>query len=155
MRAVVQRVSRGSVRVGDEIVGNIGSGLAVFLGVGRDDTVATAERLAVRIAGLRIFADEQGRMNRNLIQAGGGALVVSQFTLYADASHGHRPSFLGAARPELAVPLCDAFAEALRGTGASVAVGRFGARMVVDLLNDGPVTIVLSSGEAGWPSDAG
>ncbi|GAC1340184.1 MAG: D-aminoacyl-tRNA deacylase [Candidatus Dormibacteria bacterium] len=155
MRAVVQRVRRGSVRVDDEIVGNIGAGLALFVGVGEGDTVATAGRLAARVTGLRIFADDRGRMNRNLLQHGGSALVISQFTLYADASRGHRPSFLGAARPELAVPLCDAFAGSLRAAGVSVAEGRFGAHMEVELVNDGPVTIVLSSGEPDWPSDAG
>ena len=155
MRAVIQRVSRASVRIDDEIVGSIGTGILVLLGAGSGDSVATASRLATRVAELRIFPDERGRMNRNLTQAGGGVLVVSQFTLYADASHGHRPSFLDAARPELAVPLCATFIETLRAAGLRVAEGRFGASMAVELVNDGPVTIVVSSGEPGWPSDAG
>ena len=152
---MVQRVSRASVVVADEVVGNIGPGLLILLGVGRRDTEAVATRLATRVAGLRIFGDDAGRMNHNLEQHGGAALVVSQFTLYADASHGHRPSFLGAAPAELAVPLCDSFIAALRATGATVASGRFGAHMVIDSLQDGPVTLVLSSGEGPWAGDAG
>ncbi|MFN2450791.1 MAG: D-aminoacyl-tRNA deacylase [Candidatus Dormibacteria bacterium] len=155
MRAVIQRVSHASVRVGDELVGNIGPGMLVFLGAGTSDTEAVATRLAGRVAGLRIFPDDAGRMNRTLGQRQGGALVISQFTLYADSSHGHRPSFLGAAGPDLAVPLCDAFIAALRATGSTVMTGRFGAHMTVDAANDGPVTIVLSSGEEPWHSDAG
>lgn len=155
MRAVIQRVSRASVHVDDDIVGNIGTGLVVFLGVGHDALALTAQRLAARVVALRIFPDQQGRMNRSLIQHGGEALVISQFTLYADASRGHRPSFLGAARPEHALPVCDAFVEALRRAGVGVATGRFGAHMRVDQSNDGPVTIVLSSAEPGWLTDAG
>jgi D-tyrosyl-tRNA(Tyr) deacylase len=155
VRAVVQRVTHARVSVDGETIGAIGPGLCVLLGVGPNDDEATARRLAERVATLRIHADEAGRMNRDLLAVGGAALVVSQFTLYADTSRGHRPSFVGAGPPELAERLCDTFCEALRDRGVKVATGRFAAHMRVALENDGPVTIVLSSGEEPWAADAG
>jgi len=155
LRAVVQRVSRAEVRVGGEVVGSVGAGLCVLLSVGPGDVEATAQRMAARIAGLRVFPDANGRMNLDLAAAAGGILLVSQFTLHADTSRGHRPSFIGAASPELAERLYGVVADALRGLGHPVATGRFGASMEVDLVNDGPVTLVLSSGEPPWPADAG
>ncbi len=155
MRAVVQRVSRASVRVSGETVGSIGAGLCVLLSIAPDDDGTTAHRLAGRIATLRIFPDENGRMNRDLAGVGGAALVVSQFTLHADTSRGHRPSFIKAAAPERAAQLCETFVAALRALGHPVETGRFGAHMDVELVNDGPVTLVLTSGEPDWPADAG
>ena len=155
MRAVVQRVSRASVRVDGETVGEVGAGLCVLLSVGPGDDAARARHLAGRVATLRIFADDAGRMNIDLAQAGGQILVVSQFTLHADTSRGHRPSFIGAAPPAQARELCDVFVEALRERGLAAATGVFGAHMEVELCNDGPVTLVLSSGEDPWPADAG
>jgi D-tyrosyl-tRNA(Tyr) deacylase len=155
VRAVVQRVTHASVRVDGEVVGAIGPGFLVLVGCGPDDTEATARHLAGRVATLRILADEAGRMNRDLAAAGGEALVVSQFTLYADSSRGHRPSFVGAGPAELAERLCEVFCEELRSRGLRVATGRFAAHMRVSLENDGPVTLVLSSGEPPWPADAG
>jgi D-tyrosyl-tRNA(Tyr) deacylase len=143
MRAVVQRVSGARVVVEGEVVGEIGAGLCVLLGVGRDDGEAEAMRLAGRVARLRIFENDEGRFDRSLLDVGGAALVVSQFTLIADTEKGNRPSFSGAAPPEQAEPLYDAFCAALRELGVEVATGRFGARMAVELTNDGPVTIVL------------
>jgi D-aminoacyl-tRNA deacylase len=143
MRTVVQRVSEARVVVDGEVVGEIGAGLCVLLGVGREDGEAEASRLAGRVAGLRIFENEDGRFDRSLLDTGGAALVVSQFTLIADTEKGNRPSFSGAAPPEQAEPLYDAFCAALRDLGLEVATGRFGARMTVELVNDGPVTIVL------------
>jgi D-aminoacyl-tRNA deacylase len=143
MRAVVQRVSAARVVVDGEVAGEIVAGLCVLLGVARDDGEAEAERLAGRVARLRIFENEDGRFDRSLLDTGGAALVVSQFTLIADTEKGNRPSFSGAAPPEQAEPLYDAFCAALRGLGVEVATGRFGARMAVELVNDGPVTIVL------------
>ena len=155
MRAVVQRVSRASVRVSGETVGSIGAGLCVLLSIGPDDDGTTAHRLAGRIATMRIFPDENGRMNRDLAGIGGAALVVSQFTLHADTSRGHRPSFIKAAAPERAAQLYEAFVAALRALGHPVETGHFGAHMDVELVNDGPVTLVLTSGEPDWPADAG
>jgi D-aminoacyl-tRNA deacylase len=155
VRAIVQRVTHAQVRVGDDVVGRIGPGLCVLLGAGPDDDEATAHHLAERVATLRIHADEAGKMNRDLAAVGGEVLVVSQFTLYADTSRGHRPSFIGAGPPELGQRLCDAFCAALRERGCTVAEGVFGAHMRVALENDGPVTIVLSSGEEPWAADAG
>jgi D-aminoacyl-tRNA deacylase len=143
MRAVVQRVSAARVVVAGEVVGEIGTGLCVLLGVGRDDGEAEATRLAGRVARLRIFENEEGRFDRSLLDVGGEALVVSQFTLIADTAKGNRPSFTEAAPPEQAEPLYEAFCAALRELGVEVATGRFGARMSVELVNDGPVTIVL------------
>jgi D-tyrosyl-tRNA(Tyr) deacylase len=139
VRAVVQRVSRAAVTPG----GAIGAGLCVLLGVASTDGEADADRLAGKIARLRIFEGDDGRFDRSLLDTGGAALVVSQFTLIADTRRGNRPSFGGAARPEQAVPLYERFVEALRGHGVEVATREFGARMQVELVNDGPVTIVL------------
>ncbi|MBO9342062.1 MAG: D-tyrosyl-tRNA(Tyr) deacylase [Roseiflexus sp.] len=145
MRAVVQRVSQASVTVGDEVVGAIGQGLLILLGIGVGDSEAEARLLAEKTANLRIFADEEGRFNRSLLDIGGEALVVSQFTLYADTRRGRRPSFSNAAPPEIAAPLVDVFASELRRLGVAVNTGRFGAMMRVALVNDGPVTILLDS----------
>jgi D-tyrosyl-tRNA(Tyr) deacylase len=143
MKAVVQRVTVARVRVRDELVGEIGRGLCVLLGVGGEDGSAEARRLAEKVARLRIFEDEDGRFDRSLLDVGGEALVVSQFTLLADTAKGNRPSFAAAAPPEQAEPLYEAFCEALRVQGVRVETGVFGARMAVELVNDGPVTIVL------------
>jgi D-aminoacyl-tRNA deacylase len=143
MRAVVQRVSAARVVVAGELVGEIGTGLCVLLGVARQDGEEEATRLASRIARLRIFENEDGRFDRSLPDVGGETLVVSQFTLIADTAKGNRPSFTDAAPPEQAEPLYEAFCAALRELGVQVATGRFGARMAVELVNDGPVTIVL------------
>ena len=143
MRAVVQRVSEASVRVDGEVRGSIGQGYVVLLGVAAGDDVATAERLAGKVARLRVFENDEGRFDRSLLDTGGAALVVSQFTLLADTGKGNRPSFTAAAPPEEAEPLYRAFCEALHGLGIRVETGVFGARMAVSLVNDGPVTIVL------------
>ena len=143
MKAVVQRVSHASVRVDDELAGEIGAGLCVLLGVARGDGAAEASRLAGRVARLRIFQDDQGRFDRSLLDTGGEALVVSQFTLLADTAKGNRPSFTEAASQELAEALYKAFCEALRELGVPVQTGVFRARMSVELANEGPVTIVL------------
>jgi D-tyrosyl-tRNA(Tyr) deacylase len=143
VRAVVQRVSRAAVRVDGEVVGACGRGLLVLLGVGHDDTEATAERLAGKVARLRVFANDEGRFDRSLVDVGGEALVVSQFTLLGDTWRGNRPSFTDAAAPEKAAPLIGRFREELERLGVTTAGGRFGARMEVELVNDGPVTIVL------------
>ena len=149
MRAVVQRVSRASVTVAGEVLGEIGPGLLVLLGVGPEDGPAEVDWLARQVAGLRILEDEAGRMNRSVLDSGGGVLVVSQFTLYGDCSRGRRPSFIGAAAPGLAEPLYEAFCEAVAAQGvAVVARGRFGADMAVSLVNDGPVTLILDSPSA-------
>ena len=146
MRALLQRVARASVRVDGEIVGSVGSGLLVLVGVGRADDEAVADALARRIAELRIFEDEHGRTNRSILETGGDALVVSQFTLYADTSRGRRPGFSRAARPAIAESLYLRVAERLRLEGiATVATGRFGAEMAVELVNDGPFTIWLDT----------
>jgi D-aminoacyl-tRNA deacylase len=143
MRAVVQRVSSARVVVDGEVVGSIGRGLCVLLGVAREDEEEDAQRLAGRVARLRIFENDDGRFDRSLLDIGGEALVVSQFTLIADTEKGNRPSFGAAAPPEQAEPLYRAFCAALRERGVGVATGRFGARMAVELVNDGPVTVVL------------
>jgi D-tyrosyl-tRNA(Tyr) deacylase len=143
MRAVVQRVSRARVVVGAETVGAIGAGLCILLGVAATDESADAERLAGKIARLRIFENDAGKFDLSLLDTGGEALVVSQFTLIADTTKGNRPSFSGAAPPEQAEPLYEHFSQALRDLGAPVATGVFGARMAVDLVNDGPVTVVV------------
>ena len=145
MRAVVQRVSRARVVVDQEVVGQIGGGLLVLLGVARGDTADQARRLADKVVGLRIFADNEGRMNRGLADVGGEALVVSQFTLYGDCRKGRRPSFVEAAPPEMAVPLYEEFLVAVRALGIPTAAGRFGAMMQVELVNDGPVTLIVDS----------
>ncbi|HEX2303755.1 MAG TPA: D-aminoacyl-tRNA deacylase [Gaiella sp.] len=143
MRAVVQRVSCASVRVDGEVVGACGRGLLVLVGARHEDTSETAVLLAAKVARLRIFENDQGRFDRSLLDIGGEALVVSQFTLLADTGKGNRPSFTGAAPPEQAEPLVEAFRYALAELGVTTASGRFGARMEVELVNDGPVTIVL------------
>jgi D-aminoacyl-tRNA deacylase len=143
MRAVVQRVSSARVVVGDDVVGEIGRGLCVLLGVARGDGEEGAARLAGRIARLRIFENGEGRFDRSLLDVGGEALVVSQFTLIADTAKGNRPSFTDAAPAEQAEPLYERFCAELRAAGVNVATGRFGNRMAVELVNDGPVTIVL------------
>ena len=145
MRAVVQRVSRARVMIGGAPAADIGSGLCVLLGVAEGDGEPKARRLAARVARLRIFENEHGRFDRSLLDTGGAALVVSQFTLIADTSKGNRPSFSEAARPELAGPLYEAFCAALRAEGVPVETGVFGARMEVEIANDGPVTIVLDA----------
>jgi len=145
MRIVLQRVSEARVTVDDTTIGAIGPGLLLLVGIGPDDTEANAVALADKVAHLRIFEDAAGKMNLALLDTGGAALVVSQFTLYADVSHGRRPSFIGAAPPALAAPLVDRFATALRDLGITVASGQFGAHMRVALVNDGPVTISLES----------
>ncbi len=145
MRAILQRVSSASVRVQDQIVGQIEAGLLILLGVASDDTAAEATLLAEKTKALRIFADEEGRFNHSLLDVGGAALVVSQFTLYADVRKGRRPGFSEAAPPEHAAPLVEAYAAALREAGIHVETGIFGAQMQVHLVNDGPVTIVLDS----------
>lgn len=144
MRAVVTRVSSASVRIGGEVVGQIDRGFLVLLGVHRDDVEADARRLADRVCGLRVFEDEQGKMNLNLAAAGGSILCVSQFTLFADTSS-RRPGFTDAARPETAVPLYELFMDECARRGFEVRHGRFGADMKVESVNDGPVTILLDT----------
>ena len=143
MRAVVQRVARASVTVDGEVVGAIGHGLCVLVGVTHHDGEAEANKLAERLWKLRIFNDDEDKMNRSVADVGGAILVISQFTLYGDATRGNRPSYVEAARPEVAAPLIDVVVDRLRSLGAGVATGRFGADMAVELVNDGPVTISL------------
>ena len=145
MRAVVQRVSRVRVTVNGEVTGEIAAGLMILIGVGRDDTSAVALTMAEKIANLRIFEDDEGKMNRSLLEANGSALVVSQFTLYGDARGQRRPSFIAAAPPEQAKKLYEEFSEGLRRLGVIVATGVFQAMMSVELVNEGPVTILLDS----------
>jgi D-aminoacyl-tRNA deacylase len=145
VKALLQRVSRASVRTEGEVLGAIEDGLVILLGVGPDDTEAVADDLARKSAELRIFRDDEGRTNRSLLDVGGSALLVSQFTLYADTRRGRRPGFTGAAPPELAERLYERFAAALRDLGVTVATGRFGAEMAVELVNDGPFTIWLDT----------
>ena len=148
MRAVVQRVSRSQVTVNGEITGQIGLGLLVLLGVGRDDTEADAIYLAEKICGLRVFEDDQGRMNRGVQEVGGSVLAVSQFTLYGDVRRGKRPSFDAAAHPEKARRLYEFLVEKIRVAGLRCETGRFQEMMKVELVNEGPVTILLDSGKA-------
>lgn len=145
MRMAVQRVRYARVRVGGEVVAEIGAGLLIYVGCAGGDTEEDARFLAEKAAGLRIFADDEGRMNRSVAEAGGGVLVVSAFTLQADARKGRRPSFDRAAAPDDARPLCDAFAAALRAAGLTVQEGRFRAHMDVESSNDGPICILLDS----------
>jgi len=145
MRAVVQRVSRAEVRVAGEVVGAIGSGLMVLLGVAQADAEEAARSLAEKVAALRIFEDEAGKMNRSVVEAGGAVLVVSQFTLLGDARKGNRPGFTGAAAPEPADALYRRFCAHLREKGLTVATGVFRAHMEVELVNDGPVTLLLDT----------
>jgi len=145
LRALVQRVRFARVTVGTDVVGEIGPGVCVLLGVAEEDSDDEARRLARRVASLRVFENEEGRLDRSVLDAGGAALVVSQFTLIADSKRqkGTRPDFSKAARPEVAEPLYEHFCQALRDLGVSVETGVFGARMLVELVNDGPVTIIL------------
>jgi len=145
VRAVVQRVSRASVTVGGEVVGRIEKGLLVLLGVAEGDTQDDVIFLAAKIAGLRIFPDDEGKMNRSLVDVGGRMLVVSQFTLLGDCRKGRRPSFIQAARPERAVELYRGFVAEVQGQGVAVETGRFQEHMDVDLVNDGPVTLILDT----------
>jgi D-aminoacyl-tRNA deacylase len=143
MRALLQRVSRASVTVDGQILSEIGKGLLILLGIGHGDSEAQAEFLADKIANLRIFEDEQGKSNLSVLDIKGAAIVVSQFTLYADARRGRRPSFTDAALPEVAAPLVERFVELLRAQGVPTQTGKFGADMKVQIHNDGPVTIWL------------
>ena len=154
MRIVLQRVSRASVSVSGETVASISQGLLVLLGVREGDGELDARRLAAKTAELRIFPDDAGRFNRSLLECGFEALVVSQFTLYGDVRKGRRPSFNDAARPELAEPLVEAYAGALEALGVAVARGRFGAHMDVELVNDGPVTLIIDSADLDRPRRA-
>ena len=141
MRAVVQRVKHGSVKIGEDTVAEIGSGLVILLGIGPTDGDDEAGYLSEKIANLRIFEDEEGKINRSILDVGGEAIVVSQFTLYADTRKGRRPSFTQAAPPEIASPLVNRFAELLAEQGVPTQTGEFGAHMLVEIANDGPVTI--------------
>lgn len=143
MKALLQRVQTASVTVNGATVGEIERGFAILLGVTHSDTQAEADWLANKIAGIRLFEDEQGKMNLSLADVGGSVLVVSQFTLYGDARKGRRPSFVNAARPEQAEPLVNYFVDKLRSHGLTVATGVFGAQMMVNIQNDGPVTLML------------
>ena len=143
MRAVVQRVSRAVVRVDDETVGQIGTGLCVLVGVTHADGPAEAKRMAAKLAGLRLFDDDAGVMNRSVVEAGGGVLVVSQFTLYGDTSGGRRPSWTAASPSDHARPMVEGVVAGLRDLGLHVATGSFGADMAVELVNDGPVTVLV------------
>jgi len=143
MKAVIQRVSQGSVTVEGRRIAEIGRGLVILVGVGPGDSEENARTLARKIALLRIFEDGQGKMNLSVLEAQGAAIVVSQFTLFADTRKGNRPAFTDAALPALAKPLCERFAQLLREQGVAVQEGEFGAHMVVEIINDGPVTIQL------------
>ena len=145
MRAVVTRVLNASVVIGGETVGQIGEGFLILLGIAPQDTSSLCTKLADKILGLRVFEDENGKMNRSLSDVGGQVLVVSQFTLYGDCSHGRRPSFIGAARPETAIPLYEKFMDHCRSRGFTVEHGEFGADMKVASVNDGPVTILFDT----------
>lgn len=143
MRVVLQRVSRASVSIAGTIVGRVGRGFCLLVGFAHTDTAEQVQWMADKIAGLRVFGDAEGRMNLSLAEVEGGALVVSQFTLYGDTAKGRRPSFIDAARPEIAIPLYELFTGELRNRGIAVETGEFGAMMEVEILNDGPVTLVL------------
>ncbi|MFA7230317.1 MAG: D-aminoacyl-tRNA deacylase [Victivallaceae bacterium] len=145
MRALVQRVSAASVTVGGKTIGSIGAGLMILLGITHDDDERDVDYLADKCVNLRIFRDDDDKMNRSLLEVKGEALIVSQFTLYGDASKGRRPSFVDAALPEHAIPLYENFIKAVAAAGVSVATGEFGADMLVDIKNHGPVTLMLES----------
>ena len=151
MRLVLQRVTRASVTVDGAVVGSIDAGVLILVGVAEGDSEAQADVLARKVAGLRIFADSDGRFNESVRDVGGSALVVSQFTLHADVRKGRRPSFVQAARPEVAEPLIDNFVGALRNQGLHVETGVFGAAMSVELVNDGPFTIAIDSADLERP----
>ena len=143
MRVVLQRVRKASVTVAGRVTGAIDQGYCLLVGFTHGDTAAQVDWMAEKVAGLRLFSDAAGKMNLGLAEVGGAVLVVSQFTLYGDAAKGRRPSFIDAARPELAIPLYQRFLDALRGLGMTVAAGEFGADMLVEIHNDGPVTLIL------------
>jgi D-aminoacyl-tRNA deacylase len=143
MRVVLQRVRKASVTVAGRVTGAIDRGYCLLVGFTHGDTAAQVDWMAEKVAGLRLFSDAAGKMNLGLAEVGGAVLVVSQFTLYGDAAKGRRPSFIDAARPELAIPLYHRFLDALRGMGMTVAAGEFGADMLVEIHNDGPVTLIL------------
>ena len=143
MRVILQRVAKAAVAIEGRVVGSIGRGFCLLVGFTHVDTAAQVDWMAEKVAGLRLFSDHEGKMNLGLEDVGGAVLVVSQFTLYGDAAKGRRPSFIQAARPELAVPLYERFLEALRSRGLTVAAGEFGADMQVEIHNDGPVTLIL------------
>jgi D-tyrosyl-tRNA(Tyr) deacylase len=145
MRAVVTRVKNASVVINEQVNGQIGTGFLVLLGVGPNDTEVTADKLADKICNLRVFEDENEKMNLNLEQVGGSLLVVSQFTLYGNCKKGRRPEFLAAARPEIAIPLYEKFIALCRDKGFSVETGEFGAEMLVESVNDGPVTLIVDT----------
>jgi len=145
MRLVVQRVARASVREAGKLLGEVGPGAVVLAGIGHDDTPEIVERMADKLIGLRYFEDADGRTNLAIADGGGALLVVSQFTLYSDLRRGRRPGFTAAALPDVATPLIDRFVERLRGHGVAVETGRFGAEMAVELVNDGPFTLILDS----------
>jgi len=147
VRALLQRVTRAEVCVGERVVGSIGPGLLILLGVGHGDDEATADALARRVCELRIFEDDEGRTNRSILDVGGEALVVSQFTLYADTRRGRRPGFTDAAPPDLAIELWRRFAAGIEAQGVRTGLGEFGAEMAVDLVNDGPFTIWLDTAD--------
>ncbi len=151
MRALIQRVLRSDVRIADETIGAIDAGLTVLLGVGDRDGAEEGQLLARKIANLRVFEDDDGKINRSILEAGGAILLISQFTLYADCRKGRRPSFAHAAQPDVAAPLVNAVADALRAEGIHVETGRFGAEMVVTIVNDGPLTIWLDTDELRSP----
>ncbi|TAK55174.1 MAG: D-tyrosyl-tRNA(Tyr) deacylase [Dehalococcoidia bacterium] len=154
MRVVLQRVTRASVTVGDEVAGAIGPGLVMFAGIAQGDDAACVRRMARKCAELRLFPNDAGRFDRSLTEIGGEALVVSQFTLLADVRKGRRPSFIAAADPAVAEPLIEEFAEELRRAGVRVAGGRFGAMMHVESVNDGPVTVIVDSDDLDRPRRA-
>ena len=143
MRVVLQRVRKASVTVAGRVTGAVDRGYCLLVGFTHGDTAAQVDWMAEKVAGLRLFSDAAGKMNLGLAEVGGAVLVVSQFTLYGDAAKGRRPSFIDAARPELAIPLYNRFLEALRGMGMTVAAGEFGADMLVEIHNEGPVTLIL------------
>jgi len=148
LRIVLQRVSRAAVTIDGSVTGEIGRGFCLLVGYAPDDTTEVVVWLAEKVAGLRLFSDAEGKMNLGLTEVGGALLVISQFTLYGDATKGRRPSFIGAARPEIAIPLHDRFMAELRARGLTVATGQFGADMQVLLVNDGPVTLILERSAA-------
>ena len=143
MRVVLQRVSRGSVSIDGVVRGEIGKGLLLLVAFSHGDTAAEVAWMSEKVVGLRVLPDDEGRMNRSVLETGGSVLVVSQFTLYGDSRKGRRPSFIGAARPEAAIRLYESFVATLRASGVTTATGEFGADMKVELVNDGPVTLVL------------
>lgn len=146
MRVVLQRVTKASVSINGRVAGEIGRGFCLLVGFTHGDAAAQVDWMAEKVAGLRLFSDAEGKMNLGLDEIGGALLVVSQFTLYGDTAKGRRPSFVEAARPELAIPLYERFLSALRGRGFTVAAGEFGADMQVEIHNDGPVTLILERG---------